>query len=263
MGEPGLLAAASHAVAYGGSAFSRHETAECDVCYFYAGDIQNASYAIAIPDELGDAFRLASARAEAVGGPLVDGHQSRPSDLLAPRLAVLPMGWSWALDLCQLDVEEGVRRGGLPGDRLVSDRAAAMPLSLGSPLGAAYVDNFLVMGGPWHAVASTGDGRVDAGAVRGAGAGRRQPRGARVAQACLAPEGRPGRAPCQGAMQRGSHGDPDRPPDLGLTGAAAARDHAFLAEDALAAGAGAGVESESAAQDDAIGFAAGLLQAHA
>eukprot|EP00959_Pyramimonas_sp_CCMP1952_P172783 3610571-Pyramimonas_sp.AAC.1 len=40
------------------AAFSQIESADCDVCYFSAGDIQNAFYAIAIPAELGDAFRL-------------------------------------------------------------------------------------------------------------------------------------------------------------------------------------------------------------
>ena len=68
------------------------------------------------------------------------------------------MKWAfcWALHLCQLVVEEGVHRGGLPAERLLNDRAAAVPLSPGVPQGAAYVDNFLVMGGPRQDIAELG-----------------------------------------------------------------------------------------------------------
>eukprot|EP00959_Pyramimonas_sp_CCMP1952_P016365 346998-Pyramimonas_sp.AAC.1 len=78
------------------------ETSECDVVWCSVGDIQNAFYAIAVPPELGSYFRLPPVRAGALGRPEVGGERPSAATLLTPVLSVLPMGWSWALHLCQL-----------------------------------------------------------------------------------------------------------------------------------------------------------------
>eukprot|EP00959_Pyramimonas_sp_CCMP1952_P313825 6569405-Pyramimonas_sp.AAC.1 len=76
------------------AAFGRLETAECDICYFYAGDIQNAFSAIAMPEALGDAFRLAPVRAEAVGCP---PSTAAPLDeVIGSRRASPPPRWAGA-----------------------------------------------------------------------------------------------------------------------------------------------------------------------
>ena len=68
------------------AAFSKLEGAECDVRYFNAGDIQNAFYAIGIPDDLGDSFRLGTARADSAGCPTANGRPAQPGDLLCSHL---------------------------------------------------------------------------------------------------------------------------------------------------------------------------------
>ena len=125
------------------AAFARMETMECDVVWCSAGDIQNAFYAIEVPEELGSCFRLPSVRGGAAG---LRGQASAVMHTLV--LTVLPMGWSWALRLCQLVTEEGLARGGLKAGALVKDREVAAPLGPSRPLAAAgYVGNFMVMGG--------------------------------------------------------------------------------------------------------------------
>eukprot|EP00959_Pyramimonas_sp_CCMP1952_P143835 3011347-Pyramimonas_sp.AAC.1 len=93
-------------------------TSGCDVAWHSVGDVQNAFCAISVPPELGPCFRLPPVRAGQVGRPLMGGVRSAAAALLAPILTVLPMGWSWALHLCQLVTEEGLARGGLGADAL-------------------------------------------------------------------------------------------------------------------------------------------------
>ena len=145
------------------SAFSKMETSECDVVWYSVGDVENAFYAISVPPELGACFRLPPIRAGLVGRPVIGGSRPGAAASLTPILTVLPMGWSWALHLCQLVTEEGLSRGGLSADVLVKDRAAPQPLGPSRPLGAAgYVDNFLVQGAPRDRVTAAGR-RVTAG----------------------------------------------------------------------------------------------------
>eukprot|EP00959_Pyramimonas_sp_CCMP1952_P093138 1949551-Pyramimonas_sp.AAC.1 len=94
------------------------ETSECDVVRCPVGDVQNAFYAISVPPELGSCFRLPPVQAGQVGRPLVGGVRPSAAASLTPILTVLPMGWSWALHLCQLVTEEGLARGGPGADAL-------------------------------------------------------------------------------------------------------------------------------------------------
>ncbi len=89
-------------------------------------------------------FRLAPVRAKLLQGLWTSNGTENGSELITPSLDVLPMGWSWAMHLMQLVSEEALHRSGLGPQSLVRDRS--VPPSLEVPVGAAYVDNYLVAG---------------------------------------------------------------------------------------------------------------------
>ena len=65
------------------------------------GDISNAFDAVELEDGLSDYFTLRPLPASSIGLTSLDGEALAPSDILVPCLRVLPMGWSWAMHLCQ------------------------------------------------------------------------------------------------------------------------------------------------------------------
>lgn len=64
-------------------------------------DLKDAFYHLSLPLPLRDYFCLGPVRAECVGVSEVNGAAVSKKRFLTPRLAVVPMGWSWALFLCQ------------------------------------------------------------------------------------------------------------------------------------------------------------------
>ena len=70
--------------------------------FLAVGDIENAFYEIRIPSGLSEFFSLPGIRAGLLGLDSLDGCNLEPTDWIEPQLVVLPMGWSWALLLCQL-----------------------------------------------------------------------------------------------------------------------------------------------------------------
>ena len=99
-----------------------------------------------VPDDLAQLFALPSVGADVLGRGHLDGERLAPSSRLIPYLTVLPMGWSWSLRFCQSVTEAAVCRA-LGSERLVRDRSAGLVIDGdGSLGGAAYVDNFCVIG---------------------------------------------------------------------------------------------------------------------
>ena len=72
----------------------------------------------------------------------VDGQAVGATQMVWPRLAVLPMGWSHALELCQRVHEHLVRDSGeVSPEQAVVDRRRPPHLAMGAH--AEYVDNFI------------------------------------------------------------------------------------------------------------------------
>ena len=62
-------------------------------------------------------------------------------------LRVLPMGFSWALHLCQGVLRRGLSLGGFPPSSLIEDGQPGRQVRHGEPpVAAGYVDNFFVLG---------------------------------------------------------------------------------------------------------------------
>lgn len=123
-----------------------------------SGDLANAFYTLAVPDSLGRMFTLPPVQASAIGVESIDGFPVQPGSQVIPYLTVLPMGWSWALHLCQLVLDRAIKHAGFSDHFIVSDKGAGVNLKAGPKDGhphghvshscaaAGYVDNFAVIG---------------------------------------------------------------------------------------------------------------------
>ena len=129
-------------------AFSRVSLPEDSQFYIGSGDLANAFYTLAVPDSLGKMFTLPAVQAAAVGIRSIDDTDLGPGALVVPYLTVLPMGWSWALHLCQAVLDRAIRQTGFNEDSIISDKGMAVNIdgSHVSCAAAAYVDNFAVIG---------------------------------------------------------------------------------------------------------------------
>ncbi len=127
------------------AAFSNVECPQDGYCMAHA-DIENAFYGLQVPPSLSEFFTLEPIGAEHVGCPaLMDGTLSFKGEMLVPCLAVLPMGWSWSLALCQSVLEAAVEDAGFSRDQFIVDREPGRVVSPDRPAVAAYVDNFAVI----------------------------------------------------------------------------------------------------------------------
>eukprot|EP00438_Fugacium_kawagutii_P018856 Skav230896 [mRNA] locus=scaffold2765:199618:204679:- [translate_table: standard] len=111
--------------------------------YVCSADLANAFYTLSMPMELRRYFGLQRVKAGDLDITEVDGVPVQKTTLLQPRIAVLPMGWSWALYWCQLLHERIAERSGLlPEERLQDFKVAPS----GGFWHVQYVDNLHVMG---------------------------------------------------------------------------------------------------------------------
>ena len=106
-------------------------------------DLKDAFYHLSLPRQLRKYFALRPVMAKDLGLLEVNGRPVRPGTLLTPRLAVVPMGWSWALYVCQQLHQRVVERSGLGSDVRLRDRH---PVSSTSCCHLQYVDNLVVLG---------------------------------------------------------------------------------------------------------------------
>lgn len=115
-------------------------------------DIANAFYMFSLPRELRRYFFLPAVPAHWAGVSQVEWREVGPNDMVWPRLAVVPMGWTHALVLCQRLHERLSEVAGLLPRRRLHDKTAAPPLSVEGDraehtcLHLEYVDNFASLG---------------------------------------------------------------------------------------------------------------------
>jgi hypothetical protein len=115
-----------------------------------SGDIKNATYCLEVEDDLSNLFTLPPIRLsdfDPEGRVSLSGEDGilSPDTWITPRLKVLPMGWNWALHLCQSFTSHTVATAA-PLAGYFGDHSGARRLT--HPDGAlvtCYVDNFLVV----------------------------------------------------------------------------------------------------------------------
>ena len=117
---------------------------EDDDLYVAQADRKDAFYHLELPPELRRFFGLRPVRAGAVGCTHIGGKAVHPNQMVTPRLAVVPMGWTWALWWCQKILETKAEEGGATDGQRVLDKLAAP--SVERPIHVCYVDNFAAMG---------------------------------------------------------------------------------------------------------------------
>eukprot|EP00434_Breviolum_minutum_P035087 symbB.v1.2.031057.t1/scaffold3565.1/size54034/3 len=108
-----------------------------------SADLANAFYTLSMPSELRGLFGLRRVRASELGVKQVGGQSVQENDWIQPRLAVLPMGWSWALYWCQKIHERLAEHSGLKEEERLKDFS---PAPVGNFWHVQYVDNLHVFG---------------------------------------------------------------------------------------------------------------------
>lgn len=120
-------------------------------------DVENAFYNFRVPIALARCFRLPPVAARFCGVESVDGAKVAPWQRVQPFLTTLPMGWAWALHLCQSAVQRGVNDI-LGEHRLLKDKRTGIVVTNGPPAdesiratgthrdvaAAVYVDNIAI-----------------------------------------------------------------------------------------------------------------------
>ncbi|CAK0868150.1 unnamed protein product, partial [Prorocentrum cordatum] len=128
-----------------GASFSRMELQEGEQLWTGGVDIADAFYNMGLPGELRRYFALSRLRAADLGVEVVEGQSVSSRAWVRPCLAVLPMGWSHALDFCQRVHRSIVlEKGGLPGAAEIID--GRPPADVREGASTAYVDNFVAFG---------------------------------------------------------------------------------------------------------------------
>ena len=127
--------------------FTRLEMPPDQQFFLGSGDLSNAFYTLSVPPELGKMFTLPCVKAGPLGISSLEGVSIKPDTQLLPYLTVLPMGWSWALHLCQMVLMNGIRESGIPETAIIGDKRMPVIVKGFSDIAVAgYVDNFGVFG---------------------------------------------------------------------------------------------------------------------
>ncbi|CAK0813222.1 unnamed protein product, partial [Prorocentrum cordatum] len=127
-----------------GDALSKLELGLNDELHIQGADLSDAFYHMGLPEELRGYFSFRPVRASAVGIKLLGGKPLGRGAFVTPRLAVLPMGWSWALWWCQRVHERTSVEAGACPELRIADRRPPPPMTPGAHL--EYVDNFIAIG---------------------------------------------------------------------------------------------------------------------
>ena len=126
-----------------GESLRRIELGAEDRLYVCNADLANAFYTLAMPKELRQFFGLRSVLAGDVGIDNLQGVAVKKNQRIFPRIAVLPMGWSWALYWCQHIHQNIAERSGLTQEERLQDFRAAHSRGFWH---VQYVDNLHVIG---------------------------------------------------------------------------------------------------------------------
>lgn len=106
-------------------------------------DLKDAFYHLSMPEQLRDYFSLTPVRACDVNISMLSGRPVDPQTRITPRLAVVAMGWTWALHLCQSIHESLADKSGLLEAARIRDRHAPPNTTC---CHTEYVDNLIVLG---------------------------------------------------------------------------------------------------------------------
>ncbi|CAK0806316.1 unnamed protein product, partial [Prorocentrum cordatum] len=128
-----------------GGSFSSIELAPGEVLWTAGVDIADAFYNMGLPPELRHLFALPRLRAAQLGVRELGGRPVPGRAWVRPCLAVLPMGWTHALDFCQ-KVHRNIllQKGGFENVPEVVDGMPTPPIQDGAY--TAYVDKFISFG---------------------------------------------------------------------------------------------------------------------
>ena len=124
-----------------GGALSRIEIDEGSELTIWTAD-EDAFYHLALPEDLRGYFTLAPIDGKFLKGACPD-LAVLPGHKYYPQLAVVPMGWSWALYICQSLHEQIVRQAQLDDGNRLRDK---LPCPSHGLIHTEYVDNLVVMG---------------------------------------------------------------------------------------------------------------------
>ncbi|CAK9013053.1 Reverse transcriptase domain-containing protein, partial [Durusdinium trenchii] len=112
-------------------------------------DLKDAFYHLAMPERLRDYFTLTPVKAGDMGIKTLHGQTLQQNQRITPRLAVVAMGWTWALHLCQSIHESLAESAGLAEEARIRDR---QPPPHTACCHTQYVDNLIVIGSQSQAV---------------------------------------------------------------------------------------------------------------
>eukprot|EP00973_Karenia_brevis_P088163 12225316-Karenia_brevis.AAC.1 len=127
-------------------AFGAVEVFQSEPLFLAAADVENAFYNLSVPHDLAEEFSLPTICARHLGITYLNGESVSGDEAILPLLQVLPMGWSWSLHFCQKIVEDAVSKV-VGTENLIVDKTPSPCLDKsGNVAGAAYVDNFAVLG---------------------------------------------------------------------------------------------------------------------
>ena len=92
-------------------------------------------------------FALPAAKAGTLGLTSIDSVSIQSGTQVLPCLTVLPMGWSWALHLCQMVLMHGIKCADIPEDCIIGDKRLPVHVQDSEQIAVAgYVDNCGVFG---------------------------------------------------------------------------------------------------------------------
>ena len=126
-----------------GESLRRIELEPGQKLYVCNADLANAFYTLSMPMELRKYFGLRGVVAGRLGIDQIGDVAVGRRQVVYPRVAVLPMGWSWALHWCQQVHERIAERSGLRKSERLQDFLAA---PAGGFWHIQYVDNLHVLG---------------------------------------------------------------------------------------------------------------------
>ncbi|CAK0903346.1 unnamed protein product [Prorocentrum cordatum] len=106
-------------------------------------DLSDAFYHMGLPKPLRKYFTFRPVRAASVGCTEIGGRAVAAHEKVYPRLAVIPMGWSWALWMCQKIHERIVEADGSDPKFRITDKTC--PPDLSQPCHTQYVDNYIAI----------------------------------------------------------------------------------------------------------------------
>jgi len=115
--------------------------------YLSSCDLESAFHHMRLPEGMETMFRLPSVQARTLQEAGLIDLDFDPSAMVSPHVLVLPMGFSWALHLCQFAARAVLAADGHDKAMTAMDGQAGVIVRAGAPVGvAAYVDNILTFG---------------------------------------------------------------------------------------------------------------------